>query len=229
MPSVSATNPLPSAVLPLADPFAQTAFFADPNWQNAYSIQWNGGFQYELTPSVLWSMNYVGSETHRTTVGGRYNVAVTLGPGNFRDRSPFPYMPVPTSWDRSWGNANYHALQTSFERRFADGLALTASYTWSKSIDSGSSGFFGVEGNSIQNPYSTGPDRSVSSYDVPHNLVLSWVYELPIGEGKPVRTGNRVADYILGHWQINGIANLRSGTPVNVTIAGDIANTGNVN
>ena len=229
LPSVSGTNPLPSAVLPLADPFVQTAYFGDPNWKNAYSIQWNGGFQYQATPSFMWTMNYVGSGTHRTTVGGRYNVAITPGPGNFRDRSPFPYMAVPTSWDRSWGNANYHALQTSFERRFAKGFALTTSYTWSKSIDPGSSGFFGVEGNSIQNPYSMRPDRSVSSYDVPHNLVLSWVYDLPMGKNKLLHTGNRVADYILGNWQINGIADIRSGTPVNVTISGDIANTGNVN
>jgi hypothetical protein len=35
--------------------------------------------------------------------------------------------------------------------------------------------------------------------------------------------------YILSDWQINGVATFRSGTPVNVTIAGDIANTGNVN
>ena len=229
LPSVSGTNPLPSAVLPLADPFVQTAYFGDPNWKNAYCIQWNGGFQYEATPGFIWTMNYVGSGTHRTTVGGRYNVAVTPGPGNFKDRSPYPYMPVPTSWDRSWGNANYHALQTSFERRFAKGFALTASYTWSKAIDPGSSGFFGVEGNSIQNPYSMRPDRSVSSYDVPHNLVLSWVYDLPMGTGKLLHTRNRVADYILGNWQINGIADIRSGTPVNVTISGDLANTGNVN
>jgi hypothetical protein len=138
-------------------------------------------------------------------------------------------MPVPISWDRSRGSASYHALQTSLDRRFAGGLALTVSYTWSKSIDSGSSGFFGVEGNSIQDPYSTGLDRSVSSYDVPHNLVLSGVYELPMGNGKPVHTGNRVVDYILSDWQINGVGTFRSGTPVNVTIAGDIANTGNVN
>ena len=173
-------------------------------------------------------MNYVGSGTHRTTIGGRYNVAVTPGPGNFKDRSPFPYMPVPTSWDRSWGNANYHALQTSFERRWSKGFALTAAYTWSKSIDPGSSGFFGVEGNSVQNPYSMRPDRSVSSYDVPHNLVMSWVYDLPMGKDKLVHTGNRVVDYVIGNWQVNGIADMRTGTPVNLTVSGDIANTGNV-
>jgi outer membrane receptor protein involved in Fe transport len=228
LPSISGLNPLPSAVLPQLDPFSQVGYFGDPNWQNAYSVQWNLGVQHQVTGNLLLNVNYVGSETHRTTVGGRYNVAVTPGAGSIRDRQPFPYMPIPISWDRSWGNANYHALQTSLERRFASGFALTASYTYSKAIDPGSSGFFGVEGNSVQNPYNMRPDRSVSSYDLTHNMVLSWVYDLPIGTGKLLRTNSRVLDYIFGNWQVNGIADLRSGLPVNVTIAGDIANTGNV-
>jgi len=228
LPSISASNPLPSAVLPLANPFVQTAYFGDPNWRNAYSVQWNIGVQQQIAGSAIFNINYVGSQTHRTTVGGRYNVARTPGPGTPRDRSPYPYMPIPTSWDRSWGNANYHSLQTSLERRWSRGFALTASYTWSKAIDPGSSGFFGVEGNSIQNPYDMRRDRSVSSYDVPHNLVLSWVYDLPFGKGKLLDTGNRAVNYLLGNWQINGISDIRAGTPVNVTVAGDIANTGNV-
>lgn len=229
LPSVSGTNPLPSAVFPLANPFTQTAYFGDPNWENAYSIQWNFGIQHQLTESALITANYVGSGTHRTTVGGRYNVARTPGPGNPRERSPFPYMPIPTSWDRSWGNANYHALQTSFERRFSRGMAFTVAYTYSKSIDPGSSGFFGVEGNSIQNPYDMRGDRSISSYDITHNLVLSFVYDLPMGKNKLIHTGNRVADYLIGNWQVNGISDIRSGLPVNITVSGDIANTGNVN
>ena len=44
-----------------------------------------------------------------------------------------------------------------------------------------------------------------------------------------LHTGNKAADYVLGNWQVNGIADLRSGNPVNITITGDIANTGNVN
>jgi hypothetical protein len=136
-------------------------------------------------------------------------------------------MNIPSSFDRSWGTASYHGLQTSLERRWSNGLALTASYTWSKTMDPGSSGFFGVEGNSIQNPYNMKADHSVSSYDVPHNLVLSWVYDLPLGKSKALRTGNKMVDDVIGNWQINGLADIRSGQPVNVTIAGDIANTGN--
>ena len=226
-PGVSAFNPLPSASLPGASPFSQSGYFADPNWKNAYSVQWNFGVQHQLTRTMLVTANYVGSQTHRATIGGRYNVAQTPGPGNWRDRAPFPYIAVPVSWDRAWGNTNYHALQTSLERRFANGLALSIAYTWSKAIDSGSSGFFGIEGHSIQNPYDMARDRSVSSFDVPHNMVIGGVYELPFGRNRRFRSGNRIVDLIAGDWQINGIADLRSGSPVNVTISGDIANTGN--
>ena len=227
VPVVSYANPLPSASLPLADPFAQSAYFFDPNWKNAYSIQWNFGVQREIGNGLLATMNYVGSGSHRTDMGGRYGMATTPGPGDYHLRMPFPYMTVPVSWDRSWGNSNYHGLQTSLERRFAQGLAFTAQYTWSKAIDPGSSGFFGVEGNSIQNPYNSRPDRSVASFDVTHNAVLSWVYDLPVGKGKLLHTGSRAVDYIVGNWQLNGIADLRSGIPFNLTVSGDIANTGN--
>jgi hypothetical protein len=73
------------------------------------------------------------------------------------------------------------------------------------------------------------PDRSIASYDLTHNLVVSWVYDLPIGKNKSLRTGSRAVDYVLGNWQVNGIADIRSGMPVNLTVTGDIANTGNVN
>ena len=227
LPTISGFNPLPSATLPVADPFSQSTYSGDPNWKNAYSIQWNFGFQHELAQGFLVSANYVGSGSRRTDVGGRYGTALYPGPGRWQDRAPFPYMNIPSSFDRSWGTASYHGLQTSLERRWSKGLAFTASYTWSKTMDPGSSGFFGVEGNSIQNPYNMKADHSVASYDVPHNLVLSWVYDLPFGKGKPLHTGNKVVDYAIDNWQINGLADIRSGQPVNVTIAGDIANTGN--
>jgi outer membrane receptor protein involved in Fe transport len=226
-PNISAFNPLPSATYPVTNPFTQSTYGGDPNWKNAYTIQWNGGFQHQLSKDFILSVNYVGSGGRRTNVGGRYGGAIVPGPGRWQDRAPYPYMiTAPSSFDRSWGTSSYHGLQTSFERRYANGLAFTAAYTWSKAMDPGSSGFFGVEGNSIQNPYQMAADKSVSSYDVPHNLVLSWVYDLPFGKGKSFASGNKAVNFILGDWQINGLADIRSGNPVNVTISGDIPNVG---
>ena len=101
------------------------------------------------------------------------------------------------------------------------------SYTWSKSIDIGGSGWYGVEGHSVQDPYQYNNDRSVSGYDISHLLSLSWVYQLPIGKGKRYRTGSRLLDHIVGNWQVNGIATFHSGLPYDVGVSGDIANTGN--
>jgi hypothetical protein len=227
-PTVTGTDPLPSAVLPGPSPFTQgDAYFFDPRWKNPYSYQYNLGFQRQLSSNLLATLNYVGSISRRTDVGGRYNVAPTPGPGDPVLRYPFPYMPIPFSFDRSVGSSNYNALEASFEKRYSRGSALTVSYTYSKSLDYGSSGMFSIEGFSVENPYNISPDYGVSNFDITHNLVVSWVYELPFGNGQRFSTGNHMADYALGNWQLNGIADIRSGVPVNPTVNADIANTGN--
>jgi hypothetical protein len=100
-------------------------------------------------------------------------------------------------------------------------------YTYAKSIDIGSSGWYGVEGHSVQDPYNFNRDRSVSGFDLTHVMSINSVYELPIGKDKRFSTGNTAADYILGNWQLNAITLFRSGLPYNLNINGDIANTGN--
>src|SRR5262249_52862709 len=101
------------------------------------------------------------------------------------------------------------------------------SYTWSKAIDIGCSGWFGVEGCSVQDPYHFNNDRSIAGFDVPHVLSVNWLYQFPIGKGKLLSTGSATADYLLGNWQLNAITVLRSGIPYTATVSGDIANTGN--
>ena len=81
------------------------------------------------------------------------------------------------------GKANYNALQFLFDKRFANGLAYQVSYTFSKTIDTGSDGWYGVEGFGIENPYSYQNNRSVAGYDLTQVLSVNIVYELPVGKG----------------------------------------------
>ena len=215
------------AVFPAPTPFNQVLWFADPHFKNAYSQQWNLGLQHQLTGNTIVEANYVGSATSRNNLGGYYNVAQTPGPGNPRERSLFPYI-APTFFDRSWGRSNYHAFQFRLDRRFSNGLSYLVSYTWSKSIDTACSGFFGVEGCATQDPYNFNNDRSVSGHDLPHILNLSWVYRLPFGKRARFSSGNAVLDQLIGNWQFNGIAQFTSGIPYHLGVSGDIANTGNV-
>jgi outer membrane receptor protein involved in Fe transport len=229
-PNVIAQNPFAaggSGLFPAPTPFNSVLWYMDPYAKNPYSMQWNFGVQHQLNEATLVSVNYVGSGTRRLNVGGYYNVALTPGPGDPRERAPFPYIGQ-TFYDRTIGRGNYNALQFHFERRYSTGLAYQVAYTWSKSIDIGSSGWYGVEGQSVTDPYHIDRDRGPSGFDLTHVLTINTVYDVPIGKGKKFSTNNGVLDYILGNWQINNIFLARSGIPYNVYVSGDVANTGNV-
>jgi hypothetical protein len=227
LPTIGGRNPFgTSGLFPAPTPFNQVQWMMDPYYKNPYSMQWNFGVAKQLNNSTTVSLDYVGSGTRRTDIGGDYNTALTPGPGNPQDRAPYPYI-APTFYDRSVGRANYNALQFLFDKRFSKGLAYQVSYTYSKVIDTGSDGWYGVEGFSVQNPYTFNNDRSVAGYDLTHTLSVNIVYELPIGKGKLLSTKNRAIDYIIGGWQVNTIGQAHSGLPFTINADGDIANTGN--
>ena len=52
--------------------------------------------------------------------------------------------------------------------------------------------------------------------DIPHNLVVSWAYELPVGPGKPYLSGGSAAvQKLLEGWAVNGVSSFQSGDPLN--------------
>jgi hypothetical protein len=230
-PTTTGQNPFQgnsSSDLPAATPFTASnqGYYVDPHIRNPYSEQYNLGIQQQLGANTTLTVDYVGSESHRLDVGTYYNTALTPGPGDPRARALFPYM-IATNYDRSIGNGTYNALQVALSHHYVNGLAYQASYTWSKSIDEGSSGYFGVEGTNVQNPYNIRGDRSVSAFDLPQQFTFNVNYVVPVGRGKRFSTGNRVADYVLGNWQGNAIFSARSGQDFSVGLDPDIANIGN--
>jgi outer membrane receptor protein involved in Fe transport len=227
-PTVNGQNPFAAGggAFPAPTPFEQVQWYMDPYAKNPYSMQWNFGVAKQLNASTTVSIDYAGSGSRRLDVGGYYNVALTPGPGDPRSRQPYTYI-HPTYYDRSIGRGNYNALQFQMTKRYSRGLTYQVSYTYSKSIDIGSSGWYGVEGQSVQDPYHYNNDRSVSGFDLTQVLSVNVVYELPFGKGKPFTTGNRFVDYVIGGWHVNSIGTARSGQPYNITVPGDSANTGN--
>jgi outer membrane receptor protein involved in Fe transport len=215
--------------LPAATPFSQSTWFADPYLKRPYADQWNFGVEQQVTSRTVLSANYVGSRGEKLDIGGAYNVATTPGPGNPQLRAPFPYIGV-TAFDRSVGSSTYNALQMSLNGRSEHGLTYLVSYTWSKSIDLGCSGWYGVEGCSIQNPYDIRNDKGPSATDVPQIFSAAFVYQLPFGKGQRwAASDNKALDYFVGGWALNGVLSFNSGTPFDVGTGQDIANTGNYN
>jgi hypothetical protein len=231
VPTVSAESPLGGVTaLPPATPFTQSEYYRNPHAKDAYSEQWNLGFQHLFNARTTLAVDYVGSHDVRlTTGGGLYNVALTPGPGSaavVASRRPYPNI-TPTHYDRSNGGGSYNALEARLSQSPFHGLQYIISYTWSKTMDLSCDGFFGVEGCSEQDPYHQQADWSVAGYDLPQNLSVSATYGLPVGKGQYLNVDSKVLDAFIGGWQINGIYAQTSGLPYNLTISGDIANTGN--
>lgn len=230
LPTTPAENPFGSSsgLFPAPTPFNQVQWFYDPYIKNPYSMQWNFGVQHELNSSTTIEGNYVGSRSRRLNVGGYYNTALTPGPGDPQSRALFPYI-SPTFYDRSIGRGSYDAMQLEYKKRYTGGLSYQISYTYSKSLDEGSSGWFGVEGNSLTDPYDIKGSKGPSGFDLTHVLAVNTVYDLPVGKGRRLSLHNPALNYALGNWQVNGIFNARSGLPFNVYWgSSDRANTGNV-
>jgi len=236
-PTVKAEDPLnqgAGAPVTTGTPFTQSTWFADPYLKRPYADQWNFGVQQQVTSSAVLTANYVGSVGRRLDIGGAYNVAMAAG-GNANCPTatpncgaPFPYI-GPTAYDRSQGKSTYNALQVSLNGRQQHGLTYLISYTWSKSLDLGCSGFYGVEGCSIQNPYNLQADKGPSATDLPQIFSAAWVYALPFGKGGKFSSGTPIVNALIGGWNLNGVLSFNSGTPFDVGTSQDIAHTGNYN
>ena len=228
--TVSAASAAIGSPLTTGGPFSNNDYYGSPNFKTPYAEQYNLQVEHTFAQKTLLSAGYVGSVSRRLDYNsGAVNSAKTPGPGTAAQvnaRRPFPYM-TNFHYDRSIGSGNYNSLQAKLERRFSNGFQFLASYTWSKSLDT-SSGLFQAEngpGNSVQNYYDIASNYGPSGYDVPHFLSVSMLYELPLGKGKQfLKTGP--AAYILGGWQINTVAQLRSGQSYTMSVPGDIANIG---
>jgi hypothetical protein len=103
-------------------------------------------------------------------------------------------------------NSNYNSLQVSARRSIGD-LTISASYTFSHSIDDSSD-----RGDALfVDPSDAARNRASSNFDVRHQFTLSYVYALPFFK----QSG--FLHTVLGGWQISGITTAQSGTPFTVT------------
>lgn len=113
------------------------------------------------------------------------------------------------------GLSYYNALELSWEKRLGRGLSYRASYTWSKSIDTGSLFITPGGANDMpQNPVNLKAERGLSNFDIRNNLVGYLVWELPAVPGPKVLSQG---------WQLNATTQFASGQPFSVTVSYDRA------
>ncbi len=180
--------------------------------------------------TALWQLDQAGSDfSGNAGIAG----ALTDASGN-----PVNYYPTKLgssaffnkqfkslyAW-RSQGVANYHAMQVTLRKRMSHGLQFDFNYTYSKSIDMGSDAerigpWAGLQGQII-NSWDPKARRSVSDFDLRHQINGNWILEMPFGKGRWLgRDAGGPLNALIGGWQLSGLARWTSGFPVTVLNGG---------
>ena len=170
--------------------------------------------------------NYEGNETtalELADVPGVINTSCFPSCATIHGKvTPYAYYSPQFSSLFAWmsnGNSAYNAGQFSL-RRHSGGLEFDLNYTYSKSIDLGSNAErisefegFGL-GSQIINSWIPSQNRAVSDFDTTHAINANWVYEIPVGNGKPYGSNmGRIANAFLGGWSFSGLWRWSTGYP----------------
>ncbi len=224
----------PGASRGLATQVGDSLSFSDPGRRIPYVWQYSAGFQYEVRTGLLVEASYVGSQTRQIQVNRALNFLtreqLALGTPYLSQVVPNPFYGVlpantsrgaqPTIQRRnlllqyphfsgvtmnyaSLGKSWYDSLQVKVEQRLWAGLAVLASYTASKTM----------EAAAYKNSADTELSRELVAFDVPQRLVLSGVYEFPVGPKKRWLSSG-LAAHLIGGWQLGWSGVFQSGMPM---------------
>ncbi len=202
----------------------------DPNTRTTYIDQWTLDIQRSLSKNTVLDIAYVGSQGHRLKREAALNMPTTLGASSVQSRRPWQYIGL-VQYPQSSGNSNYNGIQAKIEKQLSGGMTLLSAYTFSRSIDntSGVRPGNGTSGNSLfpNNPFNLGQgERGLSNYDVRQRWITSGLIESPVGNGRRFNL-NRVANAVLGSWQLGGILAVQTGSPATAVDGSDVTNIGN--
>jgi hypothetical protein len=235
------SNPFPNGLIPplgasqgLATQVGNSVSFRNLEQRIPHVWQYSAGFQYELVRGLLVEATYVGSQTADLQVSKNLlyltKEQLALGTPYLSASVPNPlYGVLPVTASRgaqstiqrrnllmqypqytgvtmngvSIGSSWYNSVAFKVERRFKGGLSLLASYAISKAM----------EAVSYLNPQDANLDRDLTSYDRPQRLVLSGLYNFPIGpQQKWLNRG--FLSHLIGGWELSWSSVTQSGPPM---------------
>jgi hypothetical protein len=232
-PGLGAAAPGPTApyYTGLYTPHTVVQYFAQ-NHVNGYLYQASFDIQHELATNLLLDVGYIGTFGHSLPVtdnaGGQYSInqvpdadlpLVAANPALAQSLRPFPQFANVQILDPNIGASKYNGVNVGIQKRYAQGLQFQANYTWSKFEDNadGRNELAAFPGdNSYTDYYNPQARWGLSGNDIRHRLVVSALYELPVGRGRRFAPQSAWLDQIVGGWTIGTIAELHTGTPLSV-------------
>jgi hypothetical protein len=228
----------------------------NPNFEPSVAKQWNLSIQRELTHDTTVQIGYVGQyadhlanpmwlkqSMNPVVVSvpdpanpGKFIQVVQTTPGPFLQGNPAlkaEIGPISGTFSNAW--MSYNALQAVLQKRMSNGLQGQVAYTYSKCMTN-SAGYYGTWSPGTQaapgmpywqNVYDGKSEKGACFYDETHNLTSYVLYQLPFGHGKKFGNNmNKVANAVVGGWEVDGILTLHTGFAVTVNNWGDPSGTG---
>ena len=213
-------------------------------YANDYTIpervyQYTASVQQELGARVVFTGAYVGSQGRNlflrsvanqitqvitnpnpasaAIVIREFSIPIRDANGNVTGvQNPFAEVDYKTSG----GHDNYNAMMLQVSRRASNGVSLNVQYTLGKSRgNTAGSNEALTSGNLARTLSDFDYDNGYNNFDVRHTFNLSLLYSIPYGHGRAYGSNaSALSQALLGGWDVGGIVNARSGTPVNVII-----------
>jgi hypothetical protein len=194
------------------------------------------------TPNtVLWDIathQLLNSASNTSTVVGGSPITDCCGANTtlLQKQRPYPQFngnPIYTAFDR-YAGSNYNAFYVTGRQKAGLGLNFIGSFSWSKSMDDGSSsnggpGDVAADSYGFANPqgYSTQGDYSLSTYDIPLHLSTGYVWKIPVGKGQHfLGKSSRLLDAFVGGWTTSGTQIFQSGYPLFIIASSGGTTTG---
>ncbi len=199
-----------------ANPAAVTSFGSQATCgPTVEDTQWSvtvpSGFKFHMPNGSIingtgQTLNLVGLRPYSSPNCNSLLPAFTPGTG-----CPVDGVPVFTDIfaEDTIANSSYNALEMMLQKRFSRGLQFQAAYTFSKSIDDGSTF------EETLNPFNFNASRGLSLFNSKQRFVISYDWELPI------RKYSGLTGKVLDDWEISGITQFQSGFPIRLNTEDD--------
>ena len=196
----------------------------DPNIKMPYSDVFSLNVEQQLSKNLLFTLGYVGTEGRRLPMLLDLNQPQANGTGAY---APRPYANITSFTNespafagtqlqginqlRGAASSNFNSLQTTVRGANYKGLSWVFNYTWSKSMDDGSSP------TTPMNSYNLHQDYGLSTFDVRHVINGNIFYTVP--------TLVHSLQRLTGGFQLNALYTYSSGLPLNPLVSGDNSKT----
>lgn len=173
--------------------------------------EWTLSIQQEVAKQTIVQVAYFGTSASHTFSDTTLNgIDPVTGKRPYATFSTIDYRATDD-------HASTNALQMSLQRTISS-LLFSANYEYSHQIDNG--GIGGGESDAPQNVACPECERASGDSDLRHYFAASAVWQLPFGRGRAFLSGaSRTTNFLLGGWQMSGIASARSGLPLNITVS----------